>query len=56
MTVQELIDKLQEIKDKEADVKIATFIAGRTIHASIDSVEEEAPIYIGYKCTLIYSE
>lgn len=56
MTVQELIDKLQEFKDKEADIKLAFFIAGRAIHTSIESVEEENQLYLGYKCALIYSE
>lgn len=60
MKVQELIDKLQEFKDKEADIKLAFYAESeeehRTIYASIDSVEEEAPLYLGYKCALIYSE
>lgn len=59
MKVQELIDKLQEIEDKEDEIKIVSYAESeegyRTIYGSIDSVEE-APLYLGYKCWLIYSE
>lgn len=56
MKVQELIDKLQEIKDKEAEIKMAYFIEARTIYADIDNVKEKSPLDLGCKCWLIYSE